>query len=668
MANEDTPTLTLIKDQLNTLEEDQAVTRGQLNDIMTVLTTDRTAFDKYSESMSRGLPAVTQGVINLVYAKQSGDPLYISIASLGTFSGFLTMATPMLGPAGTLVSALSSMVATILGAFLPEPPSLKQEVEDLLNKFQAEGIEFDLGAAADQIQVFIETLEKKDKKTKKPIPVAWKPLELVDGSQIKAIDLAWQWLAKPKKQSLPYWGELLSKTSEVFSQLLRAVAETLVYPSKIAKMYDDINGEPITPSELATVSLEPRCRMFLDRAREIKPVVQNRGMLFLWNKSGDLWAGDHLNEGTNAHLGGACTAVAVAVSQREVGWASRAYHLLRVENGTVRHWELRPPYAAASPGITFLMNGISDVWGMVGGDQRLVTYVNRPGTYTKGKDLIYFYTVKGRTIHGWSRDNEERTVIDFYTQDVNVPELKWVRVVQGPEAVDGDPDDRTGSKELPGILRNVDYLVYGGNQSVLDTPRWKTRGDYIYVDSRRSPRGKERIRKDGFVPGPWKGAYYYGLGVTQRYVWVHAPLGFACATHASVMRCLEGEIEEPTWMFHYMRDHPSLGTSTDPKGRIMDLCPSDDGSLVVCLTEGDPSSADGAPLHTAAYHVNLKSRYIALQRWTRCGAGAAAYRTCKVPLFCWPWLQGLMEFVEQTYPKHADTPTDTPIGLGEGGG
>ena len=144
----------------------------------------------------------------------------------------------------------------------------------------------------------------------------------------------------------------------------------------------------------------------------------------------------------------------------------------------------------------------------------------------KGKDRIYFYAVKGpRTINGYVRDNETRTVTRIYGQDVDIHELKWVRVVQGPEAVPGDPDDNpksaipspTGSddrvksakpKELPGILRNVDYLVYGGNQSIKNN-----RGDYIYVDSRRSPRKpKQPIRKDGFVPGPWGGAYYTDSG------------------------------------------------------------------------------------------------------------------------------------------------------------
>ena len=96
-----------------------------------------------------------------------------------------------------------------------------------------------------------------------------------------------------------------------------------------------------------TVHLQSACLKFLQKSRQIKPALQNRGMLFQWNKAGNLRAGDHIEEGTVAHLGGVCTAVAVAV--RRNGWARPiAYHLLRLNTyppiGTVLHGELRPPY------------------------------------------------------------------------------------------------------------------------------------------------------------------------------------------------------------------------------------------------------------------------------------------------------------------------------------
>ncbi|HEV2177616.1 MAG TPA: hypothetical protein VGW33_10520 [Terriglobia bacterium] len=690
----------LIKKNLSILEDYEVLSHDRHNEIMTALeglqTPEPTTFETYSASLSEGLPAATQGVIDLYYATESGDPFAISVASVGIFQGFLSMAGPMLGPVGPLASALSGMMATILAQWLPTPPSLQEEVEELLNKFQAQEKKFALGTAADQIWRFLRTLERSFKQGK---ATAWQPLNLQSGTELKAIDDAWQWLSEEKKQSLPYWGEMLSKTCEVFTQLLRAVAVANAFPSKIASLYKSKVGEDITPSELMNVHLQSACELFLLKSRLIKPVVQNRGVAFhLSAKGGGIWAGDHIEEGTNAQLDGNASRVSVAVSRREAGSADPVYHVLRVrEDGKLAHRKLSSPYVAYIPlkpseygpryageseviGQWDLVHGVSDVWGMVGGDKRLDTDppfmgVRRGdlGPEKNVGDRIYFYAARterkaiaGRDpalgdllpgIIGYLRE-ENGEAIQIYERPVSGPELKWVRVVQGPRAVAGDPDDKIGSRELPGVLRNIDYLVYGGCQSVWNGPDGVSpRGDYIYVDSRRSPRGKERVVKDGFVRGPWGGTYYYGLGVDQRYVWVHAPLGFACATHASVMRCLEGNLKEPTWMFHYMGSHPHFGKGAGPKGKIVDLCPCDDGSLLVSLTEGDAASAaaatNGAPLYTAAYHVNLKSRHIAVQRWTRCGGGAASYRSCKVPLFCWPQLEGLIEFVEETYPDHA---------------
>jgi hypothetical protein len=680
----------LIEQNLSILEDFKVLSRERHDEIMTALNAEPTTFEQYSESMSVGLPGVTQGVIDLIYASESADPFAISIASLGIFQGFTAMAGPMLGPAGPLVSALTGMLTTILGQFLPPPPSLKEEIEEVLNKFQAQEKKFDLGSAEDQISIFIHTLETNAKEGK---PTAWKPLELLDGEQVKAIDAAWQWLSEREKQSLPYWGEMLSLTCQVFAHLLRAVTVSVAYPSKIGAMYTwvDEKGvtQKVTPGELMNVHLQSRCEKLLEKARRIKPVAQNRGMVFhLSTKGGELFAGDHIEEGTYARLGGISTAVSVAVSQKEMGSEDPVYHLLRLKDypaaGSVWHRKLSSPYneTLGTQDIPQLMpwlllppgeaihrqsqefqqrvkdlgvlldpelSGISDVWGMVGGDHHLDTNPPAKSIGTeKGRNRIYFYTAKDKnTINGYVRD-EKGAVTKIYGRGVTGPELKWVRVVQCPEPVVGDPDDKIDSTELPGILRNIDYVVYGG------CPPGK-----LYIDSRRSPRGKDRILKNAFVQGPWGVNWYHGLGVDQRYVWLHAPLGFACATHASVMRCLEGKLETPTWMYHQMDATLPKGKE-DPKGKILDLCPGDDGSFLVSLTEGDPLSTDGAPLYSAAYHVNLKTRHIAVH-WARdrsgapqrAGEGIASYRSCKVPLFCWPQLEGLIEFVEETYPEHA---------------
>ena len=434
------------------------------------------------------------------------------------------------------------------------------------------------------------------------------------------------------------------------------------------------------------VHLQSRCEKFLQKARRVKPVVQNRGMLFQLSKSGGpIYVGDHIQQGQNTLLGGSSIGLSVAVSQSEIGSEDPAYHLLplqidaRTRSSCLSHRELSAPYTEKinemNPGVVQGLgiglqlsrplkalgdddpefSGIYDVWGMTGGDQRLDTNPKEKSIGTeKGRDRIYFYTAKGNTINGYVRD-ETGSLTKILTKVVTGPQLECVRVVQGPTAIVGDPDAKIG------FLQNVDYVVYGGCQV----------GDSIYVDYRRSPRGKNRILKDGFVRGPWHAPGlrvpgllnaqfqgYSGLGVDQTYLWVHTSQAFACATHASVLRCLAGEIDKPTWIIHQMDVSLPKGKQ-DPKGRISNLCPCDDGTLIFSLSEGEVSTG-GAPLYSAGYHVNLKTGHLAVH-WVRDSSrapkrienGAAAYRLCKVPLFCWPRLDGLIKFVEETYPEHA---------------
>ncbi len=233
-----------------------------------------------------------------------------------------------------------------------------------------------------------------------------------------------------------------------------------------------------------------------------------------------MWVGDHIQEGKmkprrSVH------GVAVAVSQKGGARTIAVYHLLRLkpilQPVPCVHRKLRSPYSgpaldgddlalsgSAASGFTMVI-GPSDrsqrrrriVWDV--GSSRIERSIRRlghgrrrsPPRYhpppgigkEKGKNRIYFYAVKGPRTHKWvcPRQRKWRTVTRIYGQDVDIHELKWVRVVQGPKAVVGDPDDKksaipspTGSddrvksakpKELPGILRNVDYVVYGGNQS-----------------------------------------------------------------------------------------------------------------------------------------------------------------------------------------------------------
>ena len=133
-------------------------------------------FQIYSEAFQLGLPYITEGIIDAIAAGRSGNPFAISIASLSIFSGFLTMAAPLTGPVGPLISALTGLLSSIHGLFLPAGSFLKAEITEVVEKLLAEQQLSDLCTAADQIWVFVHTLEHRP--MRKPQSTGLKPLVL----------------------------------------------------------------------------------------------------------------------------------------------------------------------------------------------------------------------------------------------------------------------------------------------------------------------------------------------------------------------------------------------------------------------------------------------------------------------------------------------------------
>src|SRR5271170_1168762 len=233
MAGED---LEIISEQLNILENQHALAQIDRNAILAGLATlqekDPQTFKKYSTSISKGLPGVTGGVIGLIKAKKSGDPYAISIASLNMSAGVVTMLGPMLGPAApaaALVSAILGMVSTILGEFLPKPPSLKDEITEVFNTFLAEAKLRKLGVAANQIWTLADTIQNhKENSTE------YHPLNLQNGPEVTVLEDVWEYLLQDDKQTLPQWPKMLEKTLLLMGQLFDCVALEVTNPSTLA--------------------------------------------------------------------------------------------------------------------------------------------------------------------------------------------------------------------------------------------------------------------------------------------------------------------------------------------------------------------------------------------------------------------------------------------------
>ena len=130
---------------------------------------------------------------------------------------------------------------------------------------------------------------------------------------------------------------------------------------------------------------------------------------------------------------------------------------------------------------------------------------------------------------------------------------------------------RTLTQRFPKSAK-VDWITYAGLEA---SPE-------IYVDA---------VGKEGYVRAPW--ATYSGVRVDQHYLYVFGWGGFACATHASVMRCLTGGGQTPRWIHHYPnellfteayhRNEKRVFDRPPPLG-LVDLSPCDDGPAAALYT------------------------------------------------------------------------------------
>ena len=161
-----------------------------------------------------------------------------------------------------------------------------------------------------------------------------------------------------------------------------------------------------------------------------------------------------------------------------------------------------------------------------------------------------------------------------------------------------------------------------------------------------------------------------GIGVDRHYLWVFGSGGLACATHASVMRCLNEKKGTPRWMGHFPNhllyegnQNPTPRPDPKPLLGLVDLCPCEDGTLVAALytrtvvkkSYGGKSMhhyyefVDYNGLYSAVYDTDLEKGTIDVD-WTKIG-NATGVRVQKVPVFCWSLFESLPEMLDRLADK-----------------
>lgn len=623
-------------------------------------------FQEYSEAFQTGLPYITEGVIDAIAAGRSGNPFAISIASLSIFSGFLTLAGPLTGPVGPLISALTGLLSAILGQFLPAGKSLKEEITEVFEKFLAEQKLSDLGTAADQIWVFVDTVEhgKEDTPESK-----WKPLDLNSGPQITAIDNAWQWLANKEKQSLPQWGTVLEKTCRIFTQMLRAVSVSVTHPS---------TRPNARPGEML-VYLPSRMRKFLEYLREITPVAQQRGTFWhlgsdvLWNfrEAGYVYTCDSilasdpkwlklsgnsrvmtvtLNEGQRGQPRPVVTLLALEPPEDPYpgGW-SPSDHCYYDKNHPFKpnkrtYWvsgESPPP---ASPWPELKSNDSSHPLEECYDIFALPADTRYPGG-------IFFYTANGNEIRGYIQDKDGKVSFAWSYPVAGGRKVGSIRVVDNLRGFPDDPDENPTTAG-PGVLKDIAWVMYGG----CEVPG----GLDILVRFAHKKDGVD----EGYVRAPWPN--FRGIGVDRGYLWVYRAGDIACATHTSIRKALK-ENRAPSWMAYkgFPKDVvEKLNLDENRLSGLVDLSPCDDGTLFAAFVDGiwnNELPENKLKLFMLTPRVDRQKRTLALQAADFVLIPGEGFRVRKQPLFCWSLLEKLTATLEKQTAVPAQSKTATSM-------
>lgn len=225
-------------------------------------------------------------------------------------------------------------------------------------------------------------------------------------------------------------------------------------------------------------------------------------------------------------------------------------------------------------------------------------------------------------------------------EEVGDPKNPWQPGVSGakdlrslylpPTTLPDDPDadlmfDNNAKPPGPPLLAqnpNI-FLFYTG---VRDS-------NYIFAGYHPDPRtGYYSSTTLWTIEGPENWTSYNGIEVDPHYLWVFGKDGIACATHASIIKHMQGKIASGKlpWFYH---DFDKQLFPSPPE--VTSLFPCADGTLVTNI-QGN--------IYTADYDVvraRFLDRRIVTSSWVK--RGGKAKQVIKMPIPCWSMLESLRE-------------------------
>ena len=651
------------------------------------------------DSINKNLPNLTKGVLSAASAFKSGDYISGSAAIMDICAAGAQMLGSLsagAGPYGAAFGAVFTLVGQLLTYFGPKQPSLVKQIEAVITALEADARLREIRSYGMVVHEYATTIGRISKTLPKDLK---KPLKTIDdvrdfqthlGTHLKQINASFdnisklykkweiaQWLEDEKCQEQERWPEILGVFCRVYCDSLVAnMTLASLYDKELVdqRLKDASNTNPLYADyrddftlvhkslmKLRTLAAalpelwDDGNAMMLQFLEKVRPVARNRGLFVHLGTSRYLYAatGQKIRSDSWPDLpigyGGRGHRFSITVPKEDRGSLKPQYHIFFCEHwfgsdgGGMEHGRVKPAPVEISGQGAISADKFSDVWALPA----------PPPTDERPRDkrASFVYAAYDGGTSGYVKLfelNEKNQLTEGGWMPAVKSGVTNVRAVTHPPIPLPDDPDKAGMPPHSLLVRGTDHynsIVYGALRSSSE----------IYVDQ-----SNERC----YVPSPW--ATYSGIDVDPYYLWVFRPEGFACATHASVISCIQGKRKTPNWMEHSPADilgdlsnqgasHFWLvdGQETKPRPPLKGVTAFSackDGTLFInaytrTVTRTDVGgrfvfeAKDTPGLYTTAYSIDLKEGRINVDPWTKCGGVGLQVQKIAIP--CWSQFESL---------------------------
>ncbi|MDB4990243.1 MAG: hypothetical protein JWN04_5421, partial [Myxococcaceae bacterium] len=477
------------------------------------------------ESIAKGLPNLSKGVLSAVSAFKGGDDIGGAAAIMdicATLAPILGSLSAAGGPPGMLIGALFSIVSQLLAFFGPKQPSLTDQIKGIIDRAASEEKLATMRAVADSIEIYDATIRAQCAKMGALLSSSLDPQKIDESiwSDIgalrhglnddqRSLDVSnfatWQaleWLGLEGKSELDYWPEILGVCAQACTKLVAAntalaCAIDRAQLELVLKFHQENNAQnsasPAMKQKMREAWLKmdaaireiysqwlPRYSTLARILEKLTPLARDRG-LFCHLGSGNLYActgpkaiasGDWTYL-TNRYL----SSLAVALTQADVGKPNPRYHcvLQQPAYSIYGHRTWHYMLSAGSP-------------PSVDSEQSLATWYNSSDGPHHGAGIadlcavagggpehskeIYIYVAGDKRISALEYNEQHKLENRGWRSPEAKAEVVLVRAVH-PKVVSGDKaaellgPERMGGQILYGALQgSADiFLCTGGNPS-----------------------------------------------------------------------------------------------------------------------------------------------------------------------------------------------------------